>query len=316
VKLKMQRISDALNKLSNNVEFKQRYEHLKNEILNDQQIRLFLNENSSRITTEMIEKSLMKLYEFSSQSKNCENCPSLDGCINMMKGYHPKLVVFGNAIDIHYVACPRKAVYDEKRKQEKLIQSLYVPKEILSATLEDFILTESAGGRMEAVEKATSFIEEYVPGKEQKGLYLHGSFGVGKSYLLGAIANELAEKQISSLIVYVPDFLREIKSSIGDNTLNEKINLTKKAPVLMLDDFGAETMSSWARDEVIGPILQFRMLENLPTFFTSNFDLKGLENHLTFSQRGEKEEVKAARIMERIKYLAEPLALIGENRRR
>lgn len=311
----MQRISDALNKLSNNVEFRQRYEHLKTEILNDEQIRLFLNENSSSITTEMIEKSLMKLYEFSSQSKHCEKCPSLDGCINMMQGYHPKLVIQGNAIDLHYETCPRKAVYDEKRKHQKLIQSLYVPKEILAASLEDFIQTGSAGGRMEAVEKAATFVEEYSSGKKQKGLYLYGSFGVGKSYLLGAIANELADKQISSLIVYVPDFLREIKASIGDNTLNEKIEMTKKAPVLMLDDFGAETMSSWARDEVIGPILQFRMLENLPTFFTSNFDFKGLENHLTFSQRGEKEEVKAARIMERIKYLAEPLQLSGENRR-
>lgn len=312
----MQRISDALKRLSNNTQFDQRYEHLKNEILNDEQIRFFLNENSSRVTKEMIEKSLMKLYEFSSQSKNCGKCPSLDGCINMMQGYHPKLVINGNTIDLNYEVCPRKAVYDEKKKQEKLIQSLYVPKDILSASLDDFYQTDYSAGRMEAIEKATTFVEDYIPGKKQKGLYLHGSFGVGKTYLLGAIANELAKNRISSLIVYVPDFLREIKASISDNTLNDKIEMTKKAPVLMLDDFGAESMSSWARDEVIGPILQFRMLENLPTFFTSNFDFEGLQNHLTFSQRGEKEEVKAARIMERIKYLAEPLQLTGENRRR
>ncbi|MDQ0220099.1 primosomal protein DnaI [Peribacillus cavernae] len=312
----MQRISDALNKLANNIQFQHRYEHVKNEVLNDEEIQLFLHENSSRITSEMIEKSLSKLYEFSSQSKNCGKCPNLDGCINMMEGYHPKLLVQGNTIDLHYEICPRKSIYDEKRKHERLIQSLYVPKDILSASLGDFYQTDTAGGRIEAIEKATTFVEEYAPGKKQKGLYLHGSFGVGKTYLLGAIANELAENQISSLIVYVPDFLREIKASIGDNTINDKIEMTKKAPVLMLDDFGAETMSSWTRDEVIGPILQFRMLENLPTFFTSNFDFGGLQNHLTFSQRGEKEEVKAARIMERIQYLAEPLQLTGENRRR
>jgi primosomal protein DnaI len=311
----MERISESLNKLTNNVEFHKRFEHLKNEVLNDEQIRLFLNENSSRVTKEMIEKSLSKLYEFSTQSKGCEKCPSLGSCINMMQGFHPKLVVQGNVIELNYEACPRKVLSDQKRKHEKLIQSLYVPKEILSATLQDFYQTDKGDIRMEAVEKATTFVEEYEPGKKQKGLYLYGSFGVGKTYLLGAIANELAEKKVSSLIVYVPDFLREIKASIGDNTVNEKIEMTKKAPVLMFDDFGAETMSSWARDEVIGPILQFRMLENMPTFFTSNFDFKGLENHLTFSQRGEKEEVKAARIMERIRYLAEPLQLSGENRR-
>ncbi|PLS16951.1 primosomal protein DnaI [Bacillus sp. M6-12] len=312
----MERIDKALGRLTNNTEFQNRYEHLKHEVLNEKEIRHFLHENSSRISGEMVEKGLSKLYEFSSQSKSCDKCPSLQGCINFLEGYHPKLVLQGNAIALNYEPCPRKIMDDEKRRHQKLIQSLYVPKDILSATLEDFIMTDSQGSRMEAVSRATTFVENFIPGATQKGLYLYGSFGVGKTYLLGAIANELAKNQISSLIVYVPDFLREIKASISDNTLNEKIDMTKKAPVLMLDDIGAEAMSSWARDEVLGPILQFRMLENLPTFFTSNFNFDGLQNHLTVSQRGEREEVKAARIMERIRYLAEPLQLGGENRRR
>jgi len=83
----------------------------------------------------------------------------------------------------------------------------------------------------------------------------------------------------------------------------------------MLDDIGAEAVSSWTRDEVLGPILQFRMLESLPTFFTSNFDLKGLEHHLTYSQRGEEEKMKARRIMERIRALSEPVLVDGPNRR-
>ena len=36
-------------------------------------------------------------------------------------------------------------------------------------------------------------------------------------------------------------------------------------------------------DEVLGVILQYRMEENLPTFFTSNLSLKELEDHLTIS---------------------------------
>ena len=58
-------------------------------------------------------------------------------------------------------------------------------------------------------------------------------------------------------------------------------------PVLMLDDLGAESMTSWGRDEVLGTILQFRMLESLPTFFTSNFDFKELaESFNLYSTRG------------------------------
>src|SRR5690606_35180330 len=131
----------------------------------------------------------------------------------------------------------------------------------------------------------------------------------------GAIANALAEKGIPSMIIYVPEFIREMKQAIGNNTLNEKVDAIKTIPILMFDDIGAESVSSWVRDEVLGPILQYRMLEKLPTFFTSNFNLDDLEHHLTYSQRGEEEKVKAGRIMERIQYLSEPVKLDGPNRR-
>lgn len=83
----------------------------------------------------------------------------------------------------------------------------------------------------------------------------------------------------------------------------------------MLDDFGAETMSNWVRDEVLGAILQYRMAEQLPTFFTSNLGFNELTQHLALTQRGERDVVKAARIMERIKVIADPIVLDGDNRR-
>ena len=85
------------------------------------------------------------------------------------------------------------------------------------------------------------------------------------------------------MLVYFPEFLREIKSSIQDNSIGEKIDAVKRVQVLMLDDIGAEAMSSFVRDDACA-ILQFRMLENLPTFFTSNFDFKQLEHHLTYTR--------------------------------
>ncbi|WP_444508941.1 DnaA ATPase domain-containing protein, partial [Enterobacter mori] len=72
--------------------------------------------------------------------------------------------------------------------------------------------------RIDAIGAANEFLSTYEPGKKAQGLYLYGKFGVGKTYLLGAIANELARKKISSMLVYFPEFLREIKSSIQDNS--------------------------------------------------------------------------------------------------
>lgn len=285
---------------------------MKNDILQHLDIKAFLLEHQGEINQEMIDKSMAKLFEYTSQSKDCSKCPDVQGCVNIIKGYQPKLVLTRNSIDIQYEPCQKKLLEDERRKNERLIKSIYVPRDILNATFDDF---EQDFGRIDAINKAISFVMNFDIEKRQKGLYFYGKFGVGKSYLLGALANELAKRRISSMIVYVPELLREMKGAIGDSTLNEKIEAVKREPILMLDDIGAEAVSSWTRDEVLGPILQFRMLENLPTFFTSNFDFQGLEHHLTYSQRGEEEKMKARRMMERIRYLSEPVLVDGPNRR-
>ncbi len=308
----MEKINKTLQRLASNQNFQKRFEEQRQVVLQNPDVRAFLMEHQNEITHDMINKGMIKLFEFMNQSKECNNCSSLEYCVNMMKGYQPELAISRGSIDLVYKRCPRKIMDDEKRKNEKLIRSLYVPKDILEASFERF---EGDSGRLDSVDKAATFLMNYELSKKQKGLYFYGKFGVGKSYLLGAIANELAKKQISSMIVYVPELLRELKSSIADSTLNEKIEALKKEPILMLDDIGAEAVSSWTRDEVLGPILQYRMLESLPTFFTSNFDLSGLEHHLTYSQRGEEEKMKARRIMERIRALSEPVLVDGPNRR-
>lgn len=308
----MERINQTLKRLASNENFQKRYEQQRQQVLQNPEIKAFLTEHKDEINQAMVEKSMMKLYEYTNQSKECNRCESLDGCINFLKGHHPELVLTRNTIDVVYKKCPRKIMADEQKKNQRLIKSLYVPRDILEATFEQF---EGDQGRLDAGDKAATFLMNYEAGLKPKGLYLYGKFGVGKSYLLGAIANELAKKQIGSMIVYVPELLREMKSSIADSTLNEKIEVLKKEPILMLDDIGAEAVSSWTRDEVLGPILQFRMLEKLPTFFTSNFDFQGLEHHLTYSQRGEEEKMKARRIMERIRSLSEPVLVDGPNRR-
>ncbi|KKB37625.1 primosomal protein DnaI [Bacillus thermotolerans] len=310
----MKRMDEALSKLARSPDFKERYESMRREILEDPAVKAFLDEQEDRIPPDVLDKNLMKLYEFKTQSFGCEKCPSLEGCINMMKGYEPKLVWRRGGIDIDYHRCPRKVRDDEQRKNEKLIKSLYVPKDILHADFSSLDLGDN--GRLKAIELAEEFIENYTKDKSSKGLYIYGPFGVGKSYLLGAIANDLADMNVSSLIVYFPEFIRELKQSFNDQSMDKKLEVVKTAPILMIDDIGAETMSSWMRDDILGTILQFRMLEGLPTLFTSNFNYDGLEHHLTYSQRGEKEEMKAKRIMERIQYLTNPVEMKGANRRK
>ena len=68
------------------------------------------------------------------------------------------------------------------------------------------------------------------------------------------------------------------------------------------------------RDEILQVILQHRMQENLPTFFTSNFNFTDLERHFATSKKGE-EKWKERRGRERRKGGEEEGRLEGENRR-
>ena len=132
--------------------------------------------------------------------------------------------------------------------------------------------------------------------------------------MISALFNELAKRDVKSAIVYFPEFLRTLKSSFS-NGYEEKFDYIKKAPLLLLDDIGAEAVTSWGRDEILGTILQYRMEEDLPTFFTSNLNLTELEEHLS-NTKEKTEKLKARRIIERIKYLCNEMELISVDRRK
>ncbi|PAE05545.1 primosomal protein DnaI [Bacillus paralicheniformis] len=309
----MEPIKRALQGVTTRPDFQKRLEDMKEKVLSDKDVQEFLNSRQSEVDQGMIDRSLNKLYEFTQQSKACQDCPSLKECKNLIQGYHPKLVMNGKTIDVQYDRCPEKKAADERERQRSLIKSIYIQQDLLNATFAD--IDGDDPSRLKVLQLVTGFLHDYNETGKGKGIYVYGKFGVGKTFMLAAIANELAAKDHPSILVYVPEFVRELKNAIHDQSLEEKLEMVKSTPILMLDDIGAESMSSWVRDEVLGAILQHRMSHQLPTFFSSNFDPDELKHHFTYSQRGEKEDVKAARLMERVLYLATPVRLDGKNRR-
>ncbi|RKD23799.1 hypothetical protein BEP19_05050 [Ammoniphilus oxalaticus] len=267
------------------------------------------------ITDDTLERSLVKLDQAIQEEKNCAKCASLDTCPNLVQGHKAELTWSMSYIETVITPCSKWKHDQEQRGREQLIRSHYIPRDVMAATFQDF---KQEPSRFRAFHALMDFCLAVEPGskkKRMKGIYLYGPLGVGKSYLMAATARKLADRNISSLLVYTPDFFREIKESLQDNTLQQKVDTLKKVPVLCLDDIGAETLSPWARDEILGAILQYRISENLPTLFTSNYDYKMLEEHLSHSSRGGIEEMKAKRIMERIVHYSECFFVDGINRR-
>ncbi|MBM7597738.1 primosomal protein DnaI [Virgibacillus halotolerans] len=307
----MKPVQSSLKKwMQENENFKENYIKIKDEVLSDPEIKEFLALHP-QLTKQELNRNLIKLYEYKTQSKQCSQCSSFGQCKNMLQGYSPILHMENNEIHLSYEKCHSRLHYEKEKDQQELIQSLYMPKEILQATIHGI---DNDKTRSKAILELLSFIEKAKSGLPQKGIFFYGPFGVGKTYFLGAIANKLKELNISSMLIYMPEFTREIKASLKDDTINEKVEYFKKADVLMIDDIGAEMQSAWFRDEILGSILQYRMMERLPVFFTSNYDLKQLEEQLASTRAGV-EKVKAGRIIERIKQVSQAVEVSGDNRR-
>src|SRR5699024_311938 len=223
------------------------------------------------------------------QSKECERCESLATCCNVIQGYTPHLKWENNDIHLSYQKCHTLLQEEEREDKQKLIQSLYMPKEILEAKVTHI---DYDNNRKTAFLETNKFLEAAQHTLPRKGLYFTGPFGVGKTFFLGAIANRLSELNYSSTLIYMPEFVHEMREAIKTNTVQEKMDVFKHTDVLMFDDIGAETLSPWFRDEVLGSILQYRMNERLPVFFTSNYTMNQLEEILSTTTKGDVEQVK------------------------
>ena len=270
--------------------------------------------NKTKLPTETLMKYTTKLELSALENNNCEKCKHLMECKNEVPGYCYQGEANGNDIEFSYVACKYKKAFDEETKYLNNIYYFDIPKDIKNARMKDIITKDK--NRFPVIKWIKEFIENIDTSKECKGLYLNGNFGCGKTYLLSAMLNELAKKGKKVAIIYYPEFLRSLKSSFGDNEeYQEKFDTIKKAELLLLDDIGAETVTEWSRDEVLGTILQYRMEEKLPTFFTSNLTIDELAEHLSVTNK-EVDVVKARRIIERIKQLTNDITMISVNLRK
>lgn len=275
-------------------------------ILADSEVADFIARH--QMTSEQIKRSLPKFNQYRNERAKFE----AGDASYLAKGYQPVLFMNEGYADVSYRETAELKAAQNQQAIENRINLVSLPKTYKKITFQDVSLDDV--NRIQVLDDLTTFVADY-PQAQQKGLYLHGDMGVGKSFMLAAMARELAEKKgVSTTFLHFPSFTIDIKNAINTGTVKEEIDAVKKSQVLILDDIGAEQSTSWVRDEVLQVILQYRMLEELPTFFTSNYSFSDLEKKMGMI-RGSDETWQAKRVMERIRFLAKEVHLRGENRR-
>jgi DNA replication protein DnaC len=130
----------------------------------------------------------------------------------------------------------------------------------------------------EAFHKALSFAKS-----PEDWLIFQGTNGCGKTHLAAAIANYLlrAGKPVSFIII--PDFLDHLRSTFSPEskvTYDELFERVKKAPVLILDDFGEHSSTPWAQEKLY-QLINYRYNARLPTVITMCYSLDEIETRIS-----------------------------------
>ena len=282
------------------------YQDLVQQIVKDPDVAAFIQKES--LSQEELNRSISKFNQYIT-----ERDKFLRGDTDYIaRGYKPILVMNHGYADASYEETPELIAAEKEAAIKKRLNLINLPSSLKNISFLDVYRDDVA--RLTVLNKMIKFVNDYP--NNLKGLYLYGDFGVGKSFMVAALAHDLSEKRgVSSTLLHYPSFVIDVKNAIGDGNVKNLVDEIKQAEVLIFDDIGAEQSTPWVRDEVLQVILQYRMQEDLPTFFTSNFSFEDLEKHFAKGKNGNDETWEARRVMERIRYLAEETRLEGENRR-
>ena len=139
--------------------------------------------------------------------------------------------------------------------------------------------------------------------EKNQGLLLYGNVGTGKSYLSACIANNIMERLHSvcaTSMVKIMDLARDFKEKDTLTNLEAKM---MKADLLILDDLGTESESSYAK-EIVYRVIDGRYRIKKPMVITTNLTLGQMQSCMDIDKK---------RVYDRILEVCYPMQFDGKS---
>ena len=275
------------------------YEAL-DECINDSDIQYFFQQYNLTDDEEFIKRNSTRIMEY---------------VINRDKNpyFYPTMQLINNTLHLTYIPKTEAQRFRMSNGENSIPKVYYdeITKNFKNAELDTKLLTTND---LSVLKEMKAFIDNYQRNTLNKGIWLYGSYGVGKTFLMSYFSKELVKQGIEVRFISFSNFMDKLMTKIktnGDN-LEKEVSKLSKVEVLILDDMGAEYIKLFGIG-ILYRILDYRMNNKKATFFTSNYNihdyLESLNNVDGFNHH------EKGRLNERMTFLSKQVQLVGKNRR-
>lgn len=161
---------------------------------------------------------------------------------------------------------------------DKLFQNNNLGKRQLNSTFENYKITNK---NKKAYENAKKYANKLINRETDKGLFITGTYGVGKTYLASCIANETIKNKNTVVFGTLIQLLDYIKDTYKDSAVSDKeyLNLYSSVDLLIIDDLGKEKPTEWVLEKLF-LIVNNRYNNYLPIVITTNYNRNQLRERL------------------------------------
>ncbi len=164
---------------------------------------------------------------------------------------------------------------------------------------------EKDNGSVPQMKEARDYADNWNNMKaENLGLLFWGLAGNGKTFAAACIANALIDQFVDVRMCTFGTILNRLPG-MSAREKDEYIKIFRTCDLLILDDFGMERRTDYAREQIFG-IIDGRYLAKKPTIITTNLSLQELKSPCDITEK---------RIFDRVMEMCIPVCFNGESLR-
>lgn len=154
-----------------------------------------------------------------------------------------------------------------------------IPKVYAGCEIESFRTSHALGDSILFVGFANAVLAcaEYSAARnaDPPGMMFYGPSGTGKTHLAVGILRKALARGYAGVFLDCGNMLEQVKATFGTNAKAEAYRAAMEAPIVLLDDLGAQQGSEWVKD-TISSVVTHRYNEGKATLVTTRLGTEDL----------------------------------------